>query len=403
MSPGPKDVKKGKGAGAYSTRTARLKVMLVMGTRPEAIKLAPVIKELERWPDRFRTVVLITAQHRGMLDQMMEVFDVRPDYDLDVMKPGQTLGEVTVRVLTGVEHVLAREQPDWLLVQGDTTSVSAAALAAYYQRMRVGHVEAGLRTADKYSPYPEEMNRRLAGVLADMHFVPTRRARENLRRENVPARSIRITGNTVIDALRMALRSSQPWRLPFLDSVPKGRRIVLVTAHRRESFGPGFKRICRSLARLTERNPDIEIVYPVHPNPEVREPVFRLLKRKPRVHLIEPLDYLPFAHLMKRSYLILTDSGGIQEEAPAIGRPVLVMRDKTERPEAVEAGVARLVGTDDERIVRETERLLRSRTAYTRMSRAANPFGDGRAARRIVGYLAKTGPEATVRGARNSI
>lgn len=371
-------------------RAGRVKVLLAFGTRPEAIKLAPVIKELDRRPDRFRVVVLVTAQHRGMLDQVLEVFDIRPDYDLDIMKPGQTLGEVTVRALAGVERVLAEERPDWVLVQGDTTSVFVSALAAYYQRTRVGHVEAGLRTADKYSPYPEEMNRRLASVLADLHFAPTRRARENLRREGVPARSIYVTGNTVIDALEMALRSTKPWQVPVLDSVPAGQRVVLVTAHRRESFGPGFERICRALALLAERNPGIEVIYPVHLNPNVRKPVMRILKRRPRVHLIEPLEYLPFAHLMERAYLILTDSGGIQEEAPAIGKPVLVMRDKTERPEAIEAGVAKLVGTDVERIVREGERLLNSERAYRRMARATNPFGDGRAARRIAGILART-------------
>ena len=367
----------------------RMKVLLSFGTRPEAIKLAPLVKELKRRADRFETVVLVTAQHRAMLDQVLDVFDIRPDHDLDIMKPGQSLGDVTVRALLGVEKVLERERPDWVIVQGDTTSVFVSALAAYYRRIRVGHVEAGLRTADKFSPYPEEMNRRLASVLADLHFAPTPRARENLLRENVPPRSVHVTGNTVIDALLATLASPKPWRVPVLDRVPADRRIVLVTAHRRESFGAGFESICRALAALAERNPDIEIIYPVHLNPNVRGPVMRVLKRRPRVHLIEPIEYLPFAHLMERSYLILTDSGGIQEEAPAIGKPVLVMRDKTERPEAIEAGTAKLVGTDADRIVGEAERLLNSPRAYARMARAANPFGDGRAARRIAGILAR--------------
>ena len=285
--------------------------------------------------------MLVTAQHRGMLDQVLDVFDIKPDYDLDIMKAGQTLADVTVRVLQGIESVLVKERPDIVIVQGDTTSAFVSALAAYYQHIPVGHVEAGLRTADKYSPYPEEMNRRLAGVLADVHFAPTPRARENLLRENIPARSIHVTGNTVIDALLMTLESAKPWSVPVLDRIPTGQRLVLVTAHRRESFGPGFEDICRALALLAERNPDVEIIYPVHLNPNVRRPVMRILKRRERVHLIEPLEYLPFAHLMQRAYLILTDSGGIQEEAPAIGKPVLVMRDKTERPEAVEAGTAK--------------------------------------------------------------
>ncbi|HDR00083.1 MAG TPA: UDP-N-acetylglucosamine 2-epimerase (non-hydrolyzing) [candidate division WOR-3 bacterium] len=367
-----------------------MKVLLSFGTRPEAIKLAPLVRELKHRADRFETVVLVTAQHRTMLDQVLDVFDIRPDHDLDIMKPGQSLGDVTVRALLGVEKVLERERPDWVIVQGDTTSVFVSALAAYYRRIRVGHVEAGLRTADKFSPYPEEMNRRLAGVLADLHFAPTPRARDNLLHENVPPRSIHVTGNTVIDALLATLASPKRWRVPVLERVPADRRVVLVTAHRRESFGAGFENICRALAVLAERNPDVEIIYPVHLNPNVRGPVMRVLRRRERVHLIEPIEYLPFAHLMERAHIILTDSGGIQEEAPAIGKPVLVMRDKTERPEAIEAGTAKLVGTDFDRIVRETERLLNSPRAYARMARAANPFGDGRAARRIAGVLART-------------
>jgi UDP-N-acetylglucosamine 2-epimerase (non-hydrolysing) len=372
--------------------SCRRKVLLAFGTRPEAIKLAPLVKELERRADRFEPVVLVTAQHRGMLDQVLDVFDIKPDHDLDIMRAGQTLADVTVRVLQEIEAVLVKERPDIVIVQGDTTSAFVSALAAYYQRIPVGHVEAGLRTADKYSPYPEEMNRRLAGVLADIHFAPTPRARANLLRENVPVRSVHVTGNTVIDALLMMLKSAKPWRVPVLEQIPTGQRVVLVTAHRRESFGPGFENICRALALLVERNPGIDIVYPVHLNPNVRRPVMRILKRRGRIHLIEPLEYLPFVHLMERSHIILTDSGGIQEEAPAIGKPVLVMRDKTERPEAIEAGTAKLVGTDVDRIVGASERLLRSDRAYTRMARAANPFGDGRAAVRIADRLSRSRP-----------
>jgi len=359
------------------------RVMFCFGTRPEAIKLAPVIQELARQPREFEPVVLVTAQHRHMLDQVLRVFEIRPDYDLNLMKPGQSLGGVTAGVLHGVERVLRQVQPDVVVVQGDTTSAFAAALAAFYGRVPVGHVEAGLRTNDKYSPYPEEMNRRLVSSLADLHFAPTRAARENLLREGVPRGRIRVTGNTVVDALKAIRRSNSSWRVPVLDGIATDRRVILVTAHRRESFGPGFVRICRALRMLVERNPDVEVVYPVHPNPNVRKPVCAILGGVPRVYLIKPLEYLPFVRLMERAYLILTDSGGIQEEAPALGKPVLVMRDVTERPEAVEAGTAKLVGTDAEAMVSATERLLRSTAAYRKMARARNPFGDGRASARI--------------------
>lgn len=361
-----------------------VKVIVGFGTRPEAIKLAPVIKELQSRPGEFRTRIVVTAQHRGMLDQVLDVFGIVPDHDLDVMKPGQTLTDVTARVLAGIEPVLAAERPDIVLVQGDTTSAFVSALAAYYQRVAVGHVEAGLRTEDKYSPYPEEMNRRLVGVLADLHFAPTERARENLLREGVPADRIHVTGNTVIDALHLALASRKPWSVPALERLHPDSRLLLVTAHRRESFGPGFKRICEALARIVDRNPEVEVIYPVHLNPSVRGPVMSILGNHARIHLIEPLEYLPFVRLMERAHIILTDSGGIQEEAPGLGKPVLVLRDKTERPEAIEAGTARLVGTDVERIVGQTELLLRDDDEYARMARAVNPFGDGRAARRIL-------------------
>jgi len=361
--------------------------MFCFGTRPEAIKLAPVIQELARHPREFEPVVLVTAQHRHMLDQVLRAFDIRPDHDLDLMRPGQSLADVTVGVLRGVERVLRRVRPDMVIVQGDTTSALAAALAAFYQRIPVGHVEAGLRTCDKYSPFPEEMNRRLVSSLADQHFAPTRAAKENLLREGVPRGHIHVTGNTVVDALKAIRRSKVAWHIPVFDKIAPEQRVVLVTAHRRESFGPGFESICYALRMLVERNSDVEVVYPVHLNPNVRGPVRTILGGTQRIHLIEPLEYLPFVRLMKRAYLILTDSGGIQEEAPALGKPVLVMRDVTERPEAVEAGAAKLVGTDADAIVSTTERLLRSTAAYRKMARVRNPFGDGRASARIMTAL----------------
>ena len=357
--------------------------MFCFGTRPEAIKLAPVIRELTRHPGEFEPVVLVTAQHRHMLDQVLSVFHIQPDYDLNLMRPGQTLADLTAGVLRGVERVLRRVRPDMVMVQGDTTSALAAALAAFYERIPVGHVEAGLRTNDKYSPYPEEMNRRLVSSLADLHFAPTRCAKENLLREGVSRGLIHVTGNTVVDALKTMRRSKAVWYVPALDKVAPGQRVILVTAHRRESFGPGFERICRALRMIVERNPEVDIVYPVHLNPNVRKPARAILGGVPRIHLIEPLDHLSFVRLMERAYIILTDSGGIQEEAPALGKPVLVMRDVTERPEAVEVGTAKLVGTNAEAIVSATERLLRSAIAYRKMSRARSPFGDGRAAPRV--------------------
>ena len=361
--------------------------MFCFGTRPEAIKLAPVIQELARRPREFEPVVLVTAQHRHMLDQVLRAFGVKPEHDLDVMRAGQSLADVTVGVLRGVERVLRRVLPDMVIVQGDTTSAFAAALAAFYQQIPVGHVEAGLRTNDKYSPYPEEMNRRLVSSLADLHFAPTRAAKENLLREGVPRSHIRVTGNTVVDALKAMRRSRAKWHVPVLDGLGPKQRVILVTAHRRESFGPGFERICLALRMLVERNPNVAVVYPVHLNPNVQKPVRDILGGLSRIHLIAPLDYLPFIRLMERAYVILTDSGGIQEEAPALGKPVLVMRDVTERPEAVEAGTARLVGTNPDTIVSATERLLGSAAAYRKMARVRNPFGDGRASIRITAEL----------------
>jgi len=361
--------------------------MFCFGTRPEAIKLAPVIRELARHPTKFEPIVLVTAQHRQMLDQVLRVFNIKPDYDLNLMRPGQFLADVTSAVLRGVERVLLRVRPDMVVVQGDTTSAFAAAMAAFYQQFPVGHVEAGLRTGDKYSPFPEEMNRRLISGIADLHFAPTRAAKRNLLTEGVPRSLIHVTGNTVVDALKATRLSKVGCILPVLNGIASKQRVVLVTAHRRESFGQGFEHICRALRTLVARNPDIDVVYPVHLNPNVSKPVRAILAGVPRVHLIEPLEYLPFVRLMERSYLILTDSGGIQEEAPALGKPVLVMRGVTERPEAVEAGTAILVGTDPDVIVRATERLLRSDDVYRKMARARNPFGDGRASTRIAAVL----------------
>jgi UDP-N-acetylglucosamine 2-epimerase (non-hydrolysing) len=374
-----------------------MRVLTVFGTRPEAIKMAPVVVALERAAG-IEARVCVTAQHRDMLDQVLSLFRIRPHYDLDVMENNQGLTHVTRAVLSGMESVLDDFRPQRVLVHGDTTTTFAAALAAFYKKIPVAHVEAGLRTGDIYAPWPEEMNRRLADSIADRYFAPTASSRQNLLREGVDAERIVVTGNTVIDALlhtvgmvreSAAMGREFDARFPFLrpESGTSGRRLILVTSHRRENFGEGFERICAALARLSERE-DVEIVYPVHLNPNVREPVNRILYGRPRVHLIEPAEYPAFVHLMDRSYLIITDSGGIQEEAPSLGKPVLVMRDVTERPEAVEAGTVRLVGTDVAVILRESERLLDDAAAYSAMSRAHNPYGDGKASERIVASIA---------------
>lgn len=379
-----------------------MKVLVIFGTRPEAVKMAPVVKQLKANP-RLKTSVCVTAQHRQMLDQVLDLFDIEPDFDLDLMRPGQDLYDLTSRVLLGLKPILQKVKPDAVLVHGDTTTAMAATLAAFYQRIPVGHVEAGLRTGDLLSPWPEEANRRMTGALARWNFAPTATARDNLLRENVHPGQICVTGNTVIDALldvvgRLMkdpeLAAAQEARFPFLDPA---RKLLLVTGHRRENFGDGFERICRAIAAISAR-PDVQVVYPVHLNPNVKGPVERMLGKNPRIHLIEPQDYLPFVYLMSRSHLILTDSGGVQEEAPSLGKPVLVMRDTTERPEAVEAGTVRLVGTNDEAIVREVTRLMDDENAYRAMSRAHNPYGDGRASARIVdelaGSVAEVGVEA---------
>ncbi|MBN1120970.1 MAG: UDP-N-acetylglucosamine 2-epimerase (non-hydrolyzing) [Anaerolineae bacterium] len=364
------------------------RVLLVFGTRPEAIKMAPLVRVLGENPE-FEAITCVTAQHREMLDQVLDWFHIQPDYDLDLMQPNQTLAGLTARAITGVTKVIEQVQPDVVLVQGDTTTAMASAMASFYQRIPVGHVEAGLRTYDMYNPFPEEVNRHLVGVMTSYHFAPTQTAREALLAEGVSAESIVVTGNTVIDALKWTV--AQPHTLDI--DVPldrPGERLILVTAHRRESFGPDFEEICHALRQIAERNPDIRLIYPVHLNPNVQEPVYRILKDVERVHLIDPLPYPDFAHLMNRSSLVITDSGGLQEEAPSLGKPVLVMRRTTERPEAVEAGTARLVGTDSGVILEEAETLLHDPAAYEAMANAVSPFGDGHAAERIAQHLAAT-------------
>lgn len=370
----------------------KIKTLLVFGTRPEAIKMAPLVKCLQADP-AFDARVCVTAQHRQMLDQVLELFDIKPDFDLNLMKPGQDLTDITVGVLQGVKQVLAEWLPDVVLVHGDTSTTFAATLAAFYCRVPVGHVEAGLRTGDLYSPWPEEANRKLTGALAKWHFAPTETSQSNLLQENVPEQAIIVTGNSVIDALLQVrdkictdsmLKDVYQRQFAFLK---EGRRLVLVTGHRRENFGGGFERICEALAGLAKDYPGVDLVYPVHLNPNVREPVNRLLNGLSNVHLIEPLDYAPFVYLMDRSDIILTDSGGIQEEAPSLGKPVLVMRDTTERPEAVAAGTVKLVGTDAQKIRATVAELLESADVYLAMSRAHNPYGDGKACHRIAEAL----------------
>ncbi|HAZ77855.1 MULTISPECIES: non-hydrolyzing UDP-N-acetylglucosamine 2-epimerase [Enterobacteriaceae] len=369
-----------------------MKVLTVFGTRPEAIKMAPLVHALAKDP-YFEAKVCVTAQHREMLDQVLNLFSIVPDYDLDIMQPGQGLTEITCRILEGLKPILESFKPDVVLVHGDTTTTIAASLAAFYQRIPVGHVEAGLRTGDLSSPWPEEANRTLTGHLAMYHFSPTQNARQNLLRENILDKQIFVTGNTVIDALFWVrdtvlnnenLHSELAARYPFLD---ESKKLVLVTGHRRESFGQGFEQICHALVDIAAKHQDVQIVYPVHLNPNVSEPVNRILGHVKNIILIEPQDYLPFLWLMTHAWLILTDSGGIQEEAPSLGKPVLVMRETTERPEAIEAGTVRLVGTDRQRIVEEVTHLLQDNDAWQAMSRAHNPYGDGQACERILHAL----------------
>ncbi len=377
------------------------KILLVFGTRPEAIKMAPLVKKLQTMPEQFQTIVCVTGQHREMLDQVLRLFDITPDYDLNIMKPNQDLYDITSRILLGMRDVLKEVQPDIVLVHGDTTTSTASAMAAFYQQIPVGHVEAGLRTGNIYSPWPEEMNRLITGRIAAVHFSPTPLSRENLLRENVDDSKIVVTGNTVIDALQMVVeRLKRDEQLAGdvknkvlgmgydVDRLNEGRRLVLITGHRRENFGDGFLNICHAIKKLAEMYSDVDFVYPMHLNPNVRKPVMEILgESTENIFLIEPLDYLPFVYMMQHSTLILTDSGGVQEEAPGLGKPVLVMRDTTERPEAVEAGTVLLVGTNREKIEQGVSMLLDNPDTYRRMSEAVNPYGDGHACECIVNKL----------------
>ena len=380
------------------------KVMLVFGTRPEAIKMAPLVKEFHKYPESFETIVCVTGQHREMLDQVLQIFDIVPDYDLNIMKQGQDLYDVTARVLTGMRDVLKEAQPDVVLVHGDTTTSTASALAAFYQQIPVGHVEAGLRTHNIYSPWPEEVNRQITGRIATYNFSPTQLSKENLLREAVAEDSITVTGNTVIDALYWvvdkikndeALNSDLELQLKTagydVSRLADGRKLVLITGHRRENFGDGFISMCTAIKDLTQKYPDVDFVYPMHLNPNVRKPIHEVfgdeLAGLGNMFFIEPLEYLSFVYLMEKSSIVLTDSGGIQEEAPGLGKPVLVMRDTTERPEALDAGTVKLVGTDYNKIISEVSALLDDENAYEKMSKAVNPYGDGQACGRIVGCL----------------
>ncbi|MDY0195245.1 MAG: UDP-N-acetylglucosamine 2-epimerase (non-hydrolyzing) [Sulfurovaceae bacterium] len=380
--------------------SASRRILIVFGTRPEAIKMAPLVKEFQKYPQTFETKVCVTAQHREMLDQVLELFEITPDYDLNIMKPGQDLYDITSNVLLGMKPVLSDFKPDIVFVHGDTTTTMAVSLAAFYQQIKVAHVEAGLRTNNIYSPWPEEANRQIAGVLANYHFAPTETSRENLLKENKNKEDIIVTGNTVIDALFLALdkiKSNQELEHETVSSIEQAidnsafsiqhSKFILVTGHRRENFGQGFINICEALAEIAATNPDIDIVYPVHLNPNVQKPVHDILSNVPNIYLIEPLGYEPFVYLMSRSYMIITDSGGVQEEAPSLGKPVLVMRDTTERPEALIAGTVELVGTDKEKIVKSTQELIDNAESYKRMSHASNPYGDGHACEKIIEFL----------------
>ncbi|MDG3581292.1 non-hydrolyzing UDP-N-acetylglucosamine 2-epimerase [Galbibacter pacificus] len=371
----------------------KIKNLIIFGTRPEAIKMAPLVKEFQKNSDSFETRVCITAQHREMLDQVLQFFEIQPDYDLDLMKPNQNLYSLTSDIITNLKEVLEDFQPDYVYVHGDTTTTMASSIASFYSGAKVCHVEAGLRTFSMQSPFPEEMNRCVTGVVSNYHFSPTETSKENLLKENKVEKSILITGNTVIDALLFSVEKIKS--VEFLDDEVKKlegaidleKKLVLVTGHRRENHGHGFLNICKALRTIAEENPDIQIVYPVHLNPNVQKPVYELLSGIPNVKLINPLSYPAFVWLMEKSYLIITDSGGVQEEAPSLGKPVLVMRDTTERPEAVEAGTVLLVGTDSDKIIKEATSLLKNEELYNKMSNLHNPYGDGRACKRIVDYI----------------
>lgn len=371
------------------------KILIVFGTRPEAIKMAPLVKEFQKYPEYFETKVCVTAQHREMLDQVLEIFEITPDYDLNIMKAGQDLYDVTSSVLLGMKEVLNDFQPDTAFVHGDTSTTFTTALACFYQKIAVAHIEAGLRTYDIYSPWPEEANRQLTGKLATYHFAPTTTSEQNLLRDGVATQQIIVTGNTVIDALMMTVNNingNEQLQKELIAQINlpfdiRNSKFILVTGHRRENFGQGFINICEALKEVAMKNPDIQIVYPVHLNPNVQKPVKEILSDVPNIHLIEPLSYQPFVYLMDQSCIIITDSGGVQEEAPSLGTPVLVMRDTTERPEAVDAGTVKLVGTDKNKIVIETQLLIDSIDEYTTMSKAHNPYGDGKACEKIVNFF----------------
>lgn len=368
-----------------------IKILTVFGTRPEGIKMAPIIKTMEK-SEGIENIICITAQHREMLDQVLNIFNIEPDYDLNIFKPGQTLTEITNRALEGLEKVIIETKPDVLLVQGDTTTVFAGALAAFYQKVKVGHVEAGLRSGNLYSPYPEEANRRLTGVLTNFHFAPTENNRQNLLREGYPDDRIFITGNTVIDALNYVVKENYEFKYSSLNNIDyKNKRVILLTSHRRENIGKPMENIFSAVKDIVNKYPDVELVFPIHLNPKVRDIAYRIFDNQERVHIIDPLDYEPFTNLMARSYLVITDSGGLQEEAPSLGKPVLVVREETERPEGIEAGTAKLVGTQYDNIYRELDILLSNEEEYYKMANAVNPYGDGKASERIVDIILKHG------------
>lgn len=376
----------------------KIKLMTVFGTRPEAIKMCPLVLEMRKYPEYIQPIVAVTAQHREMLDQVLDLFGIKPDYDLNIMTSGQTLYDVTTRALMGLKPVMEEAKPDMVLVHGDTTTTFAGALAAFYAQIPVGHVEAGLRTGNKYSPYPEEMNRKLTGSIADMHFSPTSTSKGNLLKENVDPAAILVTGNTVIDALQTTVKHNYQFADESFNKVfESGHRLILMTTHRRENLGEPMRHVYRALKSVLETHPDVEVIFPVHKNPKVREIVNEELGHLDRVHLIEPMDYEPFANLMAKVDIVLTDSGGIQEEAPALGKPVLVLRDTTERPEAVDAGTVKLVGTAYEDVLRETNLLLDDADHYRSMAEAANPYGDGKACERIIkAILRKNGYDVEI-------
>ena len=363
----------------------KLKLITVFGTRPEAIKMCPLVLEMGKYPDYIEPIVAVTAQHREMLDQVLELFNVKPDYDLNIMASGQTLYDITTKALNGLKEVIEEAKPDMVLVHGDTTTTFAGALAAFYAQVPVGHVEAGLRTGNKYSPYPEEMNRKLTGSIANMHFAPTSTSKANLLKENVNPETILVTGNTVIDALETTVKADYEFAdAEFNKIFARGNRLILMTTHRRENLGEPMRNVYKALRKVLETHADVEAIFPVHKNPKVREIVQEELGGLDRVHLIEPMDYEPFANLMGKVDIVLTDSGGIQEEAPALGKPVLVLRDTTERPEAVDAGTVKLIGTEYEDVLRETNLLLDDAEHYKKMAEATNPYGDGKACERII-------------------